>query len=457
MIAVVGSDASRLHVVLEPEPGDASGAGVPGGSELGRRSFSVWSPDGLPLGELHPDLVALSVFLVAQPWTTHRLVLRGVDGVSHRLASAVARGYGLELSAGGDVAPRDAPPGGRPGLAFSAGVDSTAAMVLMPPETPLVLLHRVRPGRAPVRDDRSVAARHALATLARQGHETHVVDTDLEHVRVPTGFPTHWASAVPAVLLADRLGLRSISWGNTLEAAYAVGGAGGFQEWSRRSAVRKLVGVLAAVGLPVSPVVAGVSEVGTTRIVLGSPYAALARSCVRGGLEPCDRCKKCFRKGLLERALSSEEWTADHLERFYREESVRRVLTRVPLDPGNVYGFLLAGYAGQDEVLTLLREQVRCDQVDHSLFARYFPPYLSRLPAADRDHARRVLDEHLGPMTSAEQDRLRAWRPVGVEEDAFAHQQLLTTLQAFDPPVAAGLRRLRGRLRPRARLRRLLR
>lgn len=453
VIAVVGADASSLHVELRPEPGDAV---VAGPSELGRRSFSVWSPEGTPFGDPHPDLVALSVLLVAQPWTTHRLVLRGVEGVSRRLADAVAKGYRLELTGGGDVEPRDAPGGGRPGLAFSAGVDSTAAMVLMPPETPLLFLHRVGPDRADVRDDRSVAARHAMAELRTRGHETHVVDTDLEHVRVPTGFPTHWATAVPAVLLADRLRLRSISWGNTLEAAYAVGGAGGFQEWSRRSAVRKLIGVMAAVGLPVSPVLAGVSEVGTTRIVLGSPHAALARSCVRGGLEPCGRCKKCFRKGLLERALSAGTWTADHLEPFYREESVRRVLTRVPLDPENVYGFLLSGYTGQDEVLSRLREQVQADRVDYSLFERHYPPYLAGLPAPDRDPVRRALQHHLGAMSAAEEARLRSWRPVGADEDAPAHQQLLASLRRYDPPAAAGLRRLRARLRPRARLRRLL-
>lgn len=453
MLATVETTPTSLRVDLTPEDGDTTRSGR---ARAGRRSFGVWAPGEQRLDGLHPDLVALSVFLVAQPWTTDRLVLRGVDGVSERLARAVHAGYRVELAADGVVAPREAPGDGRPGLAFSGGVDSTAAMVLLPRDTPLVFLDRVGPGRTPNETRyQSAAALNALEHLGREGRETYAVETDLEHTRRPTGFPTHWANAVPAILLADRLRLHAISWGMVLEAAYSVGSAAGYQEWSRRASMKKLSTLFAAVGLPVSPVVAGLSEVGTAKVVLGSPYASITQSCVRGSIQSCGRCKKCFRKGLLDRALSSPTWTADDLDPFYRVESVRRVLSEVPLHHENVYGFLLAGYTGSDPVLSLLRRQVRADAVDHSLFGRYHPGALDLVHGATREHVTRTLRDHLEPMTDVEVGRLRAWRPVGADDpDDDVHQQLLATLAGYQESSAGPS--LRERLRLRSRLRGLL-
>ncbi len=454
MIATVETTPAVMQVTFRRHDEDQV---VSGRARAGRKTFGVWAPPGLRLDEVHPDLVALSVFLVVQPWTTDRLVLHGLDGVSDHLAQAVHTAHGVELAAGGVVDPRTAPQDGRPGLAFSGGVDSTAAMMLMPPETPLVFLNRVGPGRTPSATQyQSVAALHALNRLESMGHETHAVDTDLEHTRRPTGFPTHWANAIPSLLFADPLRLRSTSWGLILESAYAVGSSSGFQDWPHRPVARKLDALFTAVGLPPSPVVAGLSEVGTAKVVLGSRYASITQSCIRGSIEPCGRCKKCFRKGLLDRALSAPGWTTGQLEAFYRVEAVRRELTEVPLHHEDVYGYLLSGYGGEDRVLSLLREQVQAETVDYSLFDRYYPPALELVHPADRAHVRETLGDHLEPMTKAQQRRLQGWRPVGAGDRPEAHQQLLATLAQHEASQSETVPSPRPARTVLARLRRLV-
>ncbi len=448
MIANVELTPSSMHVTLTRHDEDEM---VSGRARAGRGSFGVWAPVGLRFDDVHPDLVALSVLLVARPWTTDRLVVEGTDGVSERLAHTVRTRYGIELSGSGDVPPRRAPARGRAGLAFSGGVDSTAAMILLPDDTPLVFLNRVGPDRtASETHYQSAAAHHALERLSAMGRETYAVDTDLEHTRRPTGFPTHLANAVPAILFADSLRLHSMSWGTILEAAYGVGSSAGFRDWSQRSSTRKERDVLAAVGLPVSLVVAGLSEVATAKVVLGSRYASITQSCVRGSIEPCGQCKKCFRKGLLDRALSAPVWTAGQLEAFYRVEAVRRELTEVPLHHEDVYGYLLSGYGGEDRVLSRLRDQVQAETVDYTLFERYYPPYLDIVHVAERAHVSRAVADHLEPMSEVEQERLRGWRPVAGDR-ADAHQQLLDTLADYQPadPTAEPAQRpaLRARFR----------
>src|SRR5215213_9337798 len=167
MLATVETLSSSLHVVLTSEEGDTK---VSGRARAGRQSFSVWAPAGLNFDDVHPDLIALSVFLVAHPWTTNRLVVKGVDGISDTFAQALDSGFGTELHHPGTGDPRHAPAGGRSGLAFSGGVDSTAAMMLMPKETPLLFLNRVGPDRTPsVTRYQSVAAQHALDPLSHWG------------------------------------------------------------------------------------------------------------------------------------------------------------------------------------------------------------------------------------------------------------------------------------------------
>lgn len=453
MIAVVQVHSSSLRVELTPQEGDKTTSGR---ARAGRRSFGVWAPDGLTFDGVHPDLIALSLFLVAHPWTTEQLVVKGVDGISDTFADTLHSAFGIELQKTGAGDPRPALARGRSGLAFSGGVDSTAAMALMPPETPLLFMNRVGPDRtASGTTYQSDAALHALHQLSRWGHETYVVDTDLEHTRRPTGFPTHWANAIPCILFADQLDLHSLSWGTILEAAYSIGTAG-FQDWSRRPRTRKLQSVVEAVGLPASLVVGGLSEVATAKVVLGSRYASITQSCITGSIEPCGRCKKCFRKGLLDKALTSATWSQENLSEFYRVESVRAELSTHPLHLENVYGFLLSNYTGSDEVLTLLRRQVQTEVIDYTLFERYYAPHLDHVHPSQRTHVTDALDAHLEPMSEAQEGVLQSWRATSSEDGQSVHEELVAALERQGAAAPERPRDVRDGLGLRTRLRQLL-
>ena len=50
-----------------------------------------------------------------------------------------------------------------------------------------------------------------------------IIESDLEYVRDPVGFPVDVANSVPAILMADYLKLDSIAFGTIMEASYGVG------------------------------------------------------------------------------------------------------------------------------------------------------------------------------------------------------------------------------------------
>ena len=88
----------------------------------------------------------------------------------------------------------------RPGLAFSGGVDSTAALALMPATTAPIFMDR--PIRSKSLYDKD-AVRHSCLEVERLGYDMHVIQCDLEYVRNPGGLPVDVANSVPAVLMAD--------------------------------------------------------------------------------------------------------------------------------------------------------------------------------------------------------------------------------------------------------------
>lgn len=407
-----------------------------GRARASRGEFEIWLPEEVDSATIHPDLLALVALLVVAPWTTRRIVLGGSLKPSERFASAVHKAFGLRVVGwDADTMPREAPTDGKPCLAYSAGVDSTAALALMPDDTELVFLNRVAPGRGPLNSNyRNDFAMHAIRTLQGRGRKVHVLDSDLEYTRRPVGFPVDWSNAAPAVLLADRLGLRSMAWGMVLESAYGIGGHG-FIEWSERAVCRRWSRVFSAVSLPMSPVVAGLSEVCTTKLVMDSEYADIAQSCIRGTVGmPCRECPKCFRKGLLEAALGGG-WEDIDLARYFRSEEIRAIISDYPIKHENVFGYLLSRYSGSDPMLVSMQRRMRVGEIDYDLFERFYAPYLDAVPGVERRLTALALSgSGLDPMTEAEVQRLRAWRVPEVSSSASLEaeqQNFLRLLSGF--------------------------
>jgi hypothetical protein len=105
-------------------------------------------------------------------------------------------------------------------LAFSGGVDSTAALSVMPKNTVSIFMDRPLKGKSLYNPQ---AAHLAVESLKEIGYVSESVQCDLEYVRHPVGFPTDLSNGVPALLLADYFNASSIAFGTVLESAYGIG------------------------------------------------------------------------------------------------------------------------------------------------------------------------------------------------------------------------------------------
>lgn len=357
----------------------------------GRRRFEVRVPEAVGAQRPHPDVEALALLLVVARCAIDEVTVP--SPVSLPFATAVEKQLGLALRPVDEALEVRRPPtGGRPGLAFSAGVDSTAVLAVLPESTVSYFLERVTPPKSPRSQLTTEAALQACHDLERMGRTVRVLGSDLEFVPPKPGFPEHFANAVPALLCSDLDGLDAISWGVIAESAYRLGKYR-FEQFLGRRVNARWYALFAAVGLPMLNPLLGVSEIGSTTIARESPYGHLASSCVRGGSEgPCQRCWKCFRKGVLDAALTDRWPDRPVLNQLMHSHSVRAALAQVPIKHEIGLTWALARYDGSHELLNLLARRVRAGEEDVSFLEGWYPPSSETWP----DHYRTAIEAELG-------------------------------------------------------------
>jgi hypothetical protein len=382
-------------------------------------STRVILPLRIDARDVHPDLEALAAILIVSPFTGKTLT---VDRpVSTALEEAVARAFKFRIGpVDPGLQPRSRPVPGLAALAFSGGADSSAALAVMPSDTVCGFMRRVPPAGAHLRTMyRDDAAVHACAVLQAQGRSVHIVETDMEYLRNPVGFPTDWANAIGLVLLADHLRLDGIAWGLIAESAYRVGHEV-YVDWaSRRAGWARVFG---SAGLYFNAPVAGVSEVGTTSIVSRSPIADIAQSCIRGGIgAPCGDCWKCFRKSLLDAAISGD-WPGDEeLDKLFAVREVDQKLARVPIPHEDVIGWIAGRYSGKHPKMRLLRRRSLPPGETFSWLEHWYGPSEEVIDDRHREHVAARLDEEVGRMSSEEEAQFRAWDMTAWLADANTH------------------------------------
>lgn len=398
---------SLLRVELTVEDGDRPR--VSDRVSLARRSFHFDLPSVWRLEDTHPDLVAIALLLCVRPFAPERLHLP--FAVSRRLAEAASTSLGIDVGPVDEQLEPRVPSDGRPGLAFSGGVDSVAALTVMPDATASVFLDRRHPIEEPARWSiyNPAAARAAVETLRDRGRQVVAVGTDLEHIRKPVGFPVDLANAAPLALLADLLGLDAVAWGTVAESSYRTGHLR-FAEYYGRPAYTEWASLFAAVGLPILNVVAGVSEVGTSKLVLSEGYLGIAQSCIRGiPGRPCRNCWKCFRKSLLDAALT-DRWPAyGELDELFRISEARYQLTKNPVKHENVLAWTVQRYGGDHPLMLLLRERLAATSLDLSHLEHWYVPASEPWPEKYRADVIARLDAKLGRMDEAGEERVRSW------------------------------------------------
>ena len=223
-------------------------------------------PSAFDLDKTSPSLLELAAELLLRPWEK-----------STKMAFSKKRDFGENYS-----------------LSFSAGTDSTAAMLLMPENT-ILGYHQ--------RDYVSmIDHRNAMNLIGHVKKERDVIIVKSNHEQIRSnygksnGFSTDYAAGVHLILLADYLDLKGVAFGLVIENAWLKKGAEyrDFAEtthwkyWSKRFNEAGLHLVL-----PVNMI----SEAGCMKVCHSNEIGQHLNSCMRGNGETgCGKCWKCFHK-----------------------------------------------------------------------------------------------------------------------------------------------------------------
>ena len=177
--------------------------------------------------------------------------------------------------------------GRRVAVAYSGGVDSTAALRLLRPAVAIYTLV-AHPRGALQLDNALLAVAHESALVVRSN-----ADEVPERFGKRRGYFGAGGWTIPSVLLADHLDLGVVADGNVLETMYlhSADGHGTRYNPADIEGRRRLFG---AAGLDYAVPCAGLTEVRTTDLAADNPWAM---GCMRGRAgDPCRRCYKCYRK-----------------------------------------------------------------------------------------------------------------------------------------------------------------
>tara|TARA_B100001113_G_scaffold61096_1_gene46501 strand:- start:4081 stop:5370 length:1290 start_codon:yes stop_codon:yes gene_type:complete len=363
--------------------------------------------DGLDSASIHPDLLALSSILMCHPFVGKEL--NYPNPVSEKFNEAVnglISRYEFKPKSGELVRPRSSGSNFRMGLAFSGGVDSTAALSVLPEDSVPVFM--LRPSRGKSLYDPS-AALESCKLLEEVGYDVRVVECDVEFIREPVGFPTDLSHAIPSILLADDMCIDSLAFGTVMESAFGIGHEK-FRDYWKGSHWKFYSELLGAVSIDLCLPVSGVSEVGTAIIVNSTPLGELSQSCIRGKWKkPCKRCWKCCRKGLLSSALELVDLKSEDLELMFSSEDVRNKLSSIPISHENVIEYALQRIDRDlHPNFPFLRGRIERG-TDLGFLECWFEPSSDFIPEKYRKEICGKIKNLLRTMDEREEEKVRKW------------------------------------------------
>jgi len=373
---------------------------------MSKRTCMVKLPIDWTIDSIHPDVLALVTILIIYPFTGSKIILpMGVSKTLHDKFKESTKKEILPINY--QLKPRITPENGFPALSYSGGVDSTAALSLLPPETKLFFLDRIIPLNTWTLYKKE-AAHFACKKLREYGYSVYAISTDLEYVRSPVGFPVDVATAIPALLLSDYMNLDSIAFGTPLETAYRISNPV-FEDYAKRLHYLRWGKLFEIVGVPFNQVVAGISEVGTLKIVMNSPYKDIAESCVRGQIgKPCMNCFKCFRKKLMELTIKNQNIDDDFLSKLFKISAAQLYLTQFPAYFECIFAYITSKYNGNHELMNLLKKKTRGDVLDLDWFEKWYSPSIELIPPKYQNFVKNQISKYLKTMTESDEYNMKS-------------------------------------------------
>ncbi|MEZ0171833.1 DUF6395 domain-containing protein [Microvirga sp. TS319] len=407
-----GKSASVLKLSVTPDQEDVEYYSARKG-KLGHHEVSFSLEPGWSLEKTHPDLYGLMCLLVLRAFTMRSIVLD--RPVSSTFAEIVHKNLKIEIGpVDPKIAPREMPSNARDGVAFSGGVDSCAALFLMPKNAVPIFMKRSSPP-ALAKDSlyRADAALSSCDAVARAGYDVRQLETSLEYVRNPIGFPVDWSNAAPGVLHADQLGLRSFSFGTIAESAYFLGHEH-FSDLKSRAIYRNWAPVFDGAALPMCLPVAGLSEVTTSRIAIECVPEWLPQSCVRGEAgRPCMRCFKCFRKTLLEARITGRKVPDGYFDIVRKSREVSNRLLAQPIHHEDGLAYSLHGQWNYDDPIYQALKLKTTPMYDYGkglgFLERFYSPAYEYVPEIVREEFKSKLGRHVAAMTRDDIEIMENW------------------------------------------------
>ena len=328
------------------------------GSRLWMRhphGYVYWDmPSSYSIGETHPDLFRLTAEILLYPWFP-----------SMRTDFEKTRSKG-----------------GRISLSFSAGIDSTAAMLVMPQST---LLGYHRRSFDTILDHRN--ADRLLQHLQHEGRQ--IIDVPSNHELIRTyhdkqiGFSSDFAASTHLILLADYHDIGALGFGTPIDNTYLSKGRK-FRNFAETNYFNYWTEKFADAGIDLLFPIASISEGGALEIVKSSAISGLVNSCLRGdGIRGCGKCWKCFHKnGPLGRSFD------------INSREIQIFLRKSPM-PTTTHVLWALQTMGLEEETPYLSELL---DKDYSWWVGFYPPALELLHPDHRDYISNSIKQVLVPM-----------------------------------------------------------
>lgn len=367
----------------------------------------VFFKNDLIKNDIHNDILCLVGLLIAYPFVKDNLSFSlPTSQKFSKIVNSVITRYTINSEIDMNLNPREIPDSGYPGLAFSGGCDSSAALCIMPNNTIPVFLERPMIEKSMYSSDAALKSCDLVKDL---GYHIEIVESNFEYIRNPIGFPSDLAHASVLLILADYLNLDSINFGTVLESSYGVGHEK-FRDYGNGSHWKLYYNLFKSVGIELSLPVCGISEVGTAIICEKSPMGYISQSCIRGEWqEPCLKCWKCFRKQLLSCSLGFQKFSKEQFKDNINTSDVYSKLKKIPISHENVLSFSVQklNITDCEEYNVLKKRLLKLEEVD--FLQKWYSPSLEFVSEKYRPIIRDKIVDILSTMDSEEEKIVEKW------------------------------------------------
>lgn len=203
-------------------------------------------------------------------------------------------------------------------ITYGGGVDSTACALLYP-EFPLIHMTNMYKAKSHVKNLAETKLSNTYVEVA----------SNIWSLSSPGGFPCWTSIFVAPLLLSADMDIGAISSGAMLAAVCLSNGHKYMDGFLKRKSMGRWYDFYAKIGINIFSIVAGCSELITSKIVVKNNLALETLFCESNAGKPCFKCTKCFRKCLTFEYNGAT--LPEHIWSNFQHEKIYTYLSNRPL------------------------------------------------------------------------------------------------------------------------------